>query len=171
MRSCEGQMSSHPQQLFENRVTVLVWEGFFSGLIPGFSACPGSEESLGFSPGPGGPETLGLPGRGPMPHEGLLMTGRSLALPRGTPENFFLFSPPRPWGPGPSSCSVRSSPSPQRVCGVLWGVGDRWHFRAAGDSLTRLREGRSGCQAAQLPSSTLGLSFLASQVHSQGGSS
>lgn len=49
---CEGQMSSPPQQPFENRTAVLAWEGFFwahtqvLGLLGKFclSGCPHSSQ-------------------------------------------------------------------------------------------------------------------------------
>lgn len=138
MRGCEGQMCSHPQQPFENpgaRVSV----GGIWGLTPRFSASLGNS-----TPQPARAQRRAWPFLPALEDlracvfleeapacQGLLTTAGPLALPRGSPENFLLFSPPWPW------CEQQLVP-PESLSDPL---GDRWHFRATGEGLAGLREG------------------------------
>lgn len=144
MGSCEGQMSSHPQQLFENRVTVLVWEGFFWAHTRVLSllgkscpsACPGSEESLAFPLRPRVFLEEAPPPPGP-PHDDWVL-GSSQGNPREFPP---VFTSPS-LGARPQRLWRQEQPKPPES---LWNpLGGPVAFQGVWGQPSQA-QGRSGC--------------------------
>lgn len=142
-------MSSHPQQLFENSMTGLVWEGFFWARTwvlrllgkSCLSACPGSEPSWPFLLALVGLKPWVFPEQASAP-PGLTSDNWGRGSSQGNPREFLpVFTSLSLWGQAPGAAeTTRESVESFGGGGISGWLGTAWPG-----------PGRRGRQAGQLP--------------------